>query len=165
MESKGPLRADHNRTEDTGDLLSLTAKRFHFFERSKMKCRADPEPIHGFASLSQGNLDVANEVSLGRTSLGLFQIGADGCSRFQQLIDQSTYAWPLIESQGETRDSTPELKGTIANVLRAIRHARGVHASGHHEYAPVERQFRKEAFRGTQIARRPGAICILNFAF
>ena len=90
-----------------------------------MKCRVDPEPIHGFASLSQGNLDVANEVSLGRTSLGLFQIGADGCSRFQQLIDQSTYAWPLIESQGETRDSTPELKGTIANVLRAIRHARG----------------------------------------
>ena len=112
-----------------------------------MKCRVDPQPIHGLASLSQGNLDVANEVSLRRARFGFFQICADCGPGLQQLVNEATYTWSLIKTQRETCSSTAKLERTIANVLGSFTPATsGCTRRATISLGPVEGEFRKPAF-------------------
>ncbi len=57
------LRLDNNGAEDSGDLIAFVSKAFDFGFRFDLERDTDAEPVSAFARLSEGNIDVTNELT------------------------------------------------------------------------------------------------------
>ncbi len=168
-DSHSKFCSDDDRSEDSCYLISFTAQVIHFGRRRQFERRADSQPIGCFARFTQCDLNITYELAFRGRGFRFFEVGTDARCRLQQLIDEAPDTWTWLELESNSGDGTCESERSIADRLSGVSHAlrrctvqavRVTHNSG---------EFRGEskasAENPTQNLRRPGRVCILNFAF